>query len=173
MTEYRVLAEAVFYALMLLTLSGALLAVTARVLIHAVVGLAVTFLGVAGFYIYLGSLFLSMMQILIYAGAITIVLVFGSMIGYTPRQIVETRIRDEHLRLALPASLAALCLLCPALLRTAFVPAARHADFLIATVGRRLLYDCALAFELISLLLLLAMVGAVIVVNSQEDTDAQ
>ena len=173
MTEYRLLAEAVFYVLVLLTLAGAGLAVTARVLIHAVVGLAATFLGVGGFYMYLGSPFLSMMQILIYAGAITIVLVFGTMIGYTPRQIVETKIRDENLHLALPAGIAALCMIVPALLRTSIAPAQRHGDFLIATVGRRLLYDFSLAFELISLLLLLAMVAAMIVVNSQEDPGVQ
>jgi NADH-quinone oxidoreductase subunit J len=174
MTEYHVLTEAVFYLLILLTLAGALLAVTARVLIHAVVGLAVTFLGVAGFYFYLGSPFLSMMQILIYVGAISIVLVFGTMIGYTPRQIVETKIRGENLLLALPACAVVLAVLAAAFGRTLWTPAARRAgDFSLERIGHRLLYDFSLAFELISLLLLIAMVGAIIVVNSQEDSDGQ
>jgi len=174
MTEYQLLAEAVFYLLILLTLAGALLAVTARILIHAVVGIAVTFLGVAGFYFYLGSPFLSMMQILIYAGAISIVLVFGTMIGYTPRQIVETKIRGENLLFALPACAAALVVLLVAFGKTLWTPAGnRISDFSPERIGHRLLYDFSLAFELISLLLLIAMVGAIIVINSQEDSDGQ
>lgn len=173
MREYHILAEAVFYLLIVVTFAGALLAVTARILIHAVVGLAVTFLGVAGFYFYLGSPFLSMMQILIYAGAITIVLVFGTMIGYTPRQIVETKIRDENLRLALPACIIPLAVLVPAIFATRFISGGRTGSFTIASIGQRLLYDFSLAFELISLLLLIAMVGAMVVVARQEDHDAE
>ena len=174
MKEYHLLAEAVFYLLIMLTLAGALLAVTARVLIYALVGLAVTFLGVAGFYFYLGSPFLSMMQILIYVGAISIVLVFGTMIGYTPRQIVETKIRGENLLLALPTCALALAVLLVAFSRTLWTPAGRRInDFSFERIGQRLLYDFSLAFELISLLLLIAMIGAIIVVNSQEESDGQ
>lgn len=173
MTEYHLLAEAVFYLLIIATLAGAVLAVTARILIYGVVGLAVTFLGVAGFYFYLGSPFLSMMQILIYAGAITIVLVFGTMIGYTPRQIVETKIRDENLRLALPACMAPLAVLVPAIFTARFLPGERTGTFAIEGIGKRLLYDFSLAFELISLLLLIAMVSAMVIVARQEDRDAE
>jgi len=173
MHEYRVLAEIMFSLLILLTLGGAVLAVTARILIHAVVGLALSFLGVAGIYFYLGSPFLSMMQILIYAGAITIVLVFGTMIGYTPRQIVETKIRDENLRLALPACGVALVVLVGVLLKMHIAPTPVPGDWTMATLGKRLLYDFSLAFELISLLLVIAMIGAMVIVASQEDQDAE
>lgn len=170
MTGYYLISEIIFYLLVLLTMAGAILAVSARMLIHAVIGLAVTFLGVAGFYFYLGSPFLSMMQILIYLGAIGIVLVFGVMIGYTPRQIVETKIRGENLLLALPTCAAALFVLHLAVKRAHWLPPAhRLGDFSLQRVGLSLLYDFCLAFELISLLLLIAMVGAIIIVNSQED----
>ncbi|MCX8043558.1 MAG: NADH-quinone oxidoreductase subunit J [Desulfobacterota bacterium] len=173
MSEYRIIAEVVFYLLIVLTVAGAVLAVTARILIHAVVGLAVTFLGVAGFYVYLGSPFLSMMQILIYAGAITIVLVFGTMIGYTPRQIVETKIRDKNLRLALPACLVSGVVLCSAVVTAGLGTMRQSGDTGIADIGKRLLYEFSLAFELISLLLLIAMVGAMVIVGGQEERDAE
>ncbi len=92
-------------------MGGGFLAIGARMLIHSLLGLSVTFLGVAGLYIYLGELFSSVMQVLIYGGAICIVLVFGIMVGYTPRQIVETRIRGENLLLAVPTCLLAMGLL--------------------------------------------------------------
>jgi len=84
MTAAHYLVEAVFWIFMVTTVMGGLLAVKARILMHIVLGLALAFLGVAGLYAYLGSMFLAVMQILIYLGAICIVLVFGIMVGYTP-----------------------------------------------------------------------------------------
>lgn len=169
---YQVIAEIIFWLLVLITLGGGLLAIGARMLIHALLGLSITFLGVAGLYIYLGSFFLSVMQVLIYGGAICIVLVFGIMVGYTPRQIVESRIRGENLLLAVPTCLLAMALLYVSIGKTGWQPAAgRLADFSIERVGRSLMYEFSLCFELISLLLLVGMIGAVIVVNSQEDDD--
>lgn len=170
MTGYAWCSEILFYLLVAVTLAGAILAVQGRILIHALLGLAVTFIGVAGLYFYLGSPFLSMMQILIYLGAITIVLVFGTMIGYTPRQIVETKIRGENLLLAVPTCVVAVAVMGIAFVRTHWMSAARRiGDFSLLRVGQSFLHDFCLAFELISLLLLIAMVGAIIVVNSQEE----
>ena len=77
--------EAVFYVFVLLTVFGGLLAVRTQILMYTVLGAAVAFLGVAGLFMFLGSLFLSMMQILIYLGAICIVLVFGKPLSKTNR----------------------------------------------------------------------------------------
>ncbi len=170
MIVYQYVSEVFFFLLVVLTLFGGLLAVKARVLMHSVLGLAVTFLGVAGLYLYLGSIFLSMMQILIYLGAIGIVLVFGVMVGYTPRQVVEEKIRGENVLLAVPTCLAGFAMLWIAIGRTEWASAPeRINDFALKSVGKALLYDFCLAFELISVLLLIAVVGAIIVVNSQED----
>jgi NADH:ubiquinone oxidoreductase subunit 6 (subunit J) len=170
MHVYKIISEIIFWLLVLITVGGGFLTIGARMLIHSLLGLSVTFLGVAGLYIYLGSFFLSIMQVLIYAGAICIVLVFGIMVGYTPSQIVETRIRGENLLLAVPTCLVAVLLLYFAIGATSWVPAARRlADYSLERVGHSMMYDFSLGFELISLLLLVGMVGAIIVVNSQED----
>ncbi len=116
------------------------------------------------------ELFVSLLQVLIYGGAICIVLVFGIMVGYTPRQIVETRIRSENLLLAVPTCGLGVALLFFAIRRTGWVPAAqRLTDYSIERVGHTLMYDFCLGFELISLLLLVGMIGAIIVSNSQEE----
>jgi NADH-quinone oxidoreductase subunit J len=167
---YQIVSEIIFWLLVLITVGGGLLAIGARMLINSLLGLSVTFLGVAGLYIYLGSFFLSVMQVLIYGGAICIVLVFGIMVGYTPRQIVETRIRGENLLLAVPTCLLAMGLLYFAIRQTGWSAfPQRLADYSIEKVGHSLLYDFSLAFELISLLLLVGMIGAIIVVQSQEE----
>ncbi len=167
---YQIIAEIIFWLLVLITIGGGFMAIGSRMLIYSLLGLSITFLGVAGLYIYLGSYLLSMLQVLIYGGAICIVLVFGIMVGYTPRQIVETRIRGENLLLAVPTCTLAVGLLFFAIRRTTWVPAAqRLTDYSIEAVGRSLLFDFSLAFELISLLLLVGMLGAIIIVNSQEE----
>ena len=167
---YQIIAEIIFWLLVLITIGGGFLAIGARTLIYSLLGLSITFLGVAGLYIYLGSYFLSLLQVLIYGGAICIVLVFGIMVGYTPRQIVETRIRGENLLLAVPTCGLAVGLLYFAIRGAGWVAAARRlTDYSIERVGHSLLYDFSLSFELISLLLLVGMVGSIIVANSQEN----
>jgi NADH:ubiquinone oxidoreductase subunit 6 (subunit J) len=162
--------EAVFYVFVALTVFGGLLAVRTQILMYTVLGAAVAFLGVAGLFMFLGSLFLSMMQILIYLGAICIVLVFGIMVGYTPRQVAERGIRGQNLLLAVPACIAAVVLLRSAVGRTNWPPApAVQRDFSLDAVGRLLLTQYGLAFELISVLLLIAIIGAIIVVTVKED----
>jgi len=162
--------EAVFYIFVLLTVFGGLLAVRTQILMYTVLGAAVAFLGVAGLFMFLGSLFLSMMQILIYLGAICIVLVFGIMVGYTPRQVAEQGIRGQNLLLAVPACIASIVLLRSAVGRTIWppVPTAER-DFSLDAVGVHLLEKYGLAFELISVLLLIAIIGAIIVVTVKED----
>jgi NADH-quinone oxidoreductase subunit J len=162
--------EVVFYAFLALTVAGGVLAVRTQILMYTVLGAAVAFLGIAGLFMYLGSLFLCMMQILIYLGAICIVLVFGIMVGYTPRQVAEQGIRGQNLLLAVPACIAAVVLLRSAVGRTVWPAApAVPRDFSLAAVGRQLLDSYGLAFELISVLLLIAIIGAIIVVTVKED----
>ena len=162
--------ETVFYIFVAATIVGGVLAVRTQILMYTVLGAAVTFLGVAGLFMYLGSLFLAMMQILIYLGAICIVLVFGIMVGYTPRQIAEQGIRGQNLLLAVPACVASIVLLRSAVGRTIWPPAPTvERDFSLHAVGRQLLEHYGLAFELISVLLLIAIIGAIIVVTVKED----
>ena len=89
MTFYQIIAEGLFFAFIILVILGSLITIRAKILMQTVLGLAVALLGVAGIYFYLGSMFLTLMQILIYVGAICIVLVFGIMVGYTPTEVAE------------------------------------------------------------------------------------
>ncbi|PLX47597.1 MAG: NADH-quinone oxidoreductase subunit J, partial [Desulfobacteraceae bacterium] len=76
MTFYQIIAEGLFFAFVILVILGSLITIRAKILMQTVLGLAVALLGVAGIYFYLGSMFLTLMQILVYVGAICIVLVF-------------------------------------------------------------------------------------------------
>ncbi|TWI73242.1 NADH dehydrogenase subunit J [Desulfobotulus alkaliphilus] len=171
MSTYVFIAEALFFAFVILTFMGAILAVRARLLMHAVLGLAVCLLGVAGLYFYLGSIFLTMMQILIYVGAICILMVFGVMVGYTPQEIAESNFKGKNRFLAVAASFTGFFLLLIPLLRATFTPALeKTGDFSLPWLGETLLYRYCMAFELISVVLLAAIIGAIILATGGRES---
>lgn len=164
MIVYKYLAEVLFYALVILTFAGGIMAVRSKLLMHAVLGLAATLFGVAGLYFHLGSPFLAMMQILIYVGAVCIIIVLGVMLGNTPDQLATKNLTGRNLPLALlTCTIGFISLFIATISRTDFAPAAqRVGDMSIAFVGESLLLQYCLAFELISVILLTAIIGAII-----------
>lgn len=63
-----------------LVLGSALLVVTLKNLVHSVLWLIVTFIGVAGIFLLLNADFVAMVQVLVYAGAVCIMIAFGVML---------------------------------------------------------------------------------------------
>jgi NADH:ubiquinone oxidoreductase subunit 6 (subunit J) len=173
MTFYQYIAEGLFFVFVLLIMAGSFITIRARILMHTVLGLAVALLGVAGIYFYLGSMFLTLMQILIYVGAVCIVLIFGIMVGSTPTEIAEKTIKDKkNIFLAVSAAAAAFFLLMISILKTEWVPAAAQVrDFSAKHLGESFLYQYCLAFELISVILLIAIVGAIILAREGREDD--
>ncbi len=164
MIVFEYIAEILFYALVCLTFTGGIVAVRAKLLMHAVLGLAATLFGVAGLYFHLGSPFLAMMQILIYVGAVCIIIVMGVMLGNTPDQLAAKNLTGRNLPLALLACLTGfVSLFVATIIRTEFTVATEKVgDMSIEFVGESLLLQYCLAFELISVVLLTAILGAII-----------
>lgn len=176
MNVYGFIAEALFYAYVILIFMGAILAVRVRLLMHAILGLALCFLGVAGLYYYLSSVFLAMMQILIYVGAICVLMALGVMVGYTPKEMAATHFTGRRRFFASIASLSGFFLVLIPLLCMNFSPmlvadAERVGDFSMRWLGFSLLHDFCLAFELISVVLLAAIIGAIILASDERDMD--
>ena len=74
------IGDLLFICIIGVTLAGALAAVLAGSIVYALMGLVVTMFGVAGLYVYLHSPFLAMVQILIYVGAVTVLIAFAIML---------------------------------------------------------------------------------------------
>jgi NADH:ubiquinone oxidoreductase subunit 6 (subunit J) len=154
-----------FYVLAAMTIGSALAVVVVRNMIHAVVALIGTFAGVAGLYITLSADFIAITQILIYIGAISILFLFAIVL--TPQ---SGRTNQEGF-LRFPA--AALCALTVGVL--AYV--ALDTDWKIVEgegfqetatqIGVLLLDKYVLPFEIASALLLVAVVGAIVLVNPE------
>lgn len=164
MVAFVYVAEALFYAFVALTLMGGFMAVQSRILMHAALGLAVSLLGVAGLYFYLGSPFLTLMQILIYVGAVCIIIVIGVMLGNTPEQLALKGLGRRNVPLALLVCTSAfVALFIATLVRGSYSPAAEKiGDMSMSFIGENLLFQYCLAFELISVILLTAIIGSII-----------
>ena len=153
----------VFAGATAVALFGALLAVGMTSIFHNILGFALAMLGVAGIFLSLGSDFLAAVFVLVYVGAVAIAMVYAVMLSY-PLDLPQ-RSRSAA-KVAAAAALAAgtagaLWLVVrgapwpPPLPGAAAVGAER--------TGLRFLTDYVLAFELISVLLVVAMMGAVMV----------
>lgn len=137
--------------------------VSARQLVHSALFLLLSFLSVAAIYLLARADFLAGVQLLIYAGAIMILMLFAIML--TPGQVEVTGPGQWGQRLA--ASLVAVSFLAVAaisLLRTDWPLATAQPDQpTTEAIGRLLLGSYVLPFEMASVLLLAAMVGAILI----------
>lgn len=154
----------IFLLTVALVVTGALIAVNARRLVRAVAGLAVCFTGLAGVYYFLLSPFLAMMQMLIYVGAVSILIAFGIMMAAPEEQ--QSAGMKHRSTLAGPLAFSMGSLLFAALtllgVKTQWQVFPRQAAGDIKTMGMALLTNYGFVFEIISIVLLLAIIGALV-----------
>lgn len=160
----------IFIILSAVALIGAVGVVTDRNLFRAALFLVLSFVGVAGFYILLEAEFLAMVQLLVYVGAISILIIFAIMLSQR-MMAPEYKARNEQWLGGLLAALALFGLLAFILLGVDW-PAAPLADVpgeTISALGQALVNpdQFLLVFEVSSVLLLVALVGAVIVAREK------
>lgn len=160
----------IFLGAVLLVVVGAVIAVSCRGrvrsmrLVRAVAGLAVCFTGLAIVYYYLLSPFLAMMQLLIYVGAVSILIAFGIMMA-TPDGSKLSGMKNPA-PLVGPLALAVSGLMFAGLtvlvVKTQWHPLPRQGTGDIKAIGFSLLTTHSLVFELISIVLLMAIIGALV-----------
>jgi len=148
------------------TLGGALLAVLATRVIRSVAGLAICAVGLAGCYAFLQSPFLALMEILIYVGAVCVTIIFGVMLTEPD----EPPPPESHRREAWWGGAALLvgAAVFGGIARLGLTgawpaAAARPADGSVQAIGVALLTTYSLPFELISLVLVVAILGALVI----------
>ena len=161
------LSGLLFFAFIGITLAGALIATNARSLIRSVAGLALCFLGVAGLYYYLNSPFVALMQILIYVGAVCVTIIFAVMLAESSEL---KRLRQRN-GLIGPLGILASGILSWALagmaLKTEWYKSACQAnDGSLARLGEALLTTYSMSFELISVVLFVAIVGSLVLARA-------
>ena len=159
--------QAAFYYLAAASIASAGLAITRSNPIHSMLWVLALFLHVAGIFVLVGAQFLAAVQVIVYAGAILVFYLFFVMLLDLPSETAGRRF-GPHWPLATAAGVAFALLLVrwhPPGLAThtpaATTDAAPAAH--VAAVGAMLFTEFALPFEVVSLVLLVAIVGAVVV----------
>ena len=157
----------IFYGFALLTIASALAVVTVRNIVHAAFALMVTLFGVAGLYVFLQADFLAATQVIVYVGGILVLILFGVMMT-SGRLEMRIHIERGQLLLGGGISLALLMLLLTVIANTpgwenltddgtAPPPTTKEIGKLILA-GKFLL-----PFEVVSVLLLVALIGAALI----------
>ena len=157
------MAESIFYVIALGACIFAFLTVISRDIFHSAVWLSMTLLSIAGIYFLLEAEFLGVIQILVYIGGIITLFVFA--IKLTAR-IGDKTIQQANTQL-IPAGIASiilLALLLNVIRSNPWVQSQSSAKALaLKEIGQSLMTTYVLPFELISLVLLAAMVGAIVI----------
>jgi NADH-quinone oxidoreductase subunit J len=166
-------AAILFYVLSAVAVVSAFLVVRSRNPIHSAIWLVVAFLAIAAVYVLMGAEFVAAVQVLVYAGGIMVLFLFVILL-VNLRDTATPRLRAH----ASAASLVGLVAVGAMLVinRHGRVPdtpvtgaaAVKEAGNLQA-VGFRLFVDALLPFEIASVLLLVAMVGAIVLARDRGD----
>ncbi len=152
--------DIIFYLFASVTLLSALFVVTSRNIVHSAFYLLFTFFGVAGIYVLLGADFVAIVQLIVYVGGILILLLFGVMIT---NKITNVDIKTGTIN-TLPAAIGLglfTGIIGSVMLNTKWqVIDIGMPQATLAGLGQMLLNEYVLVFELLGILLLIALVGA-------------
>ena len=169
------LTDLIFYAFALMTVAGAAGCAFSRNIIYSAWALLFAFMGVAGLYVFLGADFPAVAQVLIYVGGILVLILFAIML--TKQIGGDPRLTNAHLGLPVGAALAVVTvgtLSYMAVMAPWALTEKPSYEPVSAALGTAFLTDYLLPFEVASVVLLAALVGAVIIarkeIKEQSDT---
>lgn len=156
-----------------LIVASATLALTRRNLVHTALLLVLTWAGIGAFYLWAGAEFIGFAQLLIYAGAISMVVLFAVLLTQ-PHPDLAPITPDSRKRsgLALIAAAAVGAVLVKAVLTTEFVTPATSAPSLsVLELGQELMGPHAAALLIIGLILTIALIGATTIAAARRGKD--
>tara|TARA_B100000519_G_scaffold172060_1_gene158679 strand:+ start:647 stop:1135 length:489 start_codon:yes stop_codon:yes gene_type:complete len=149
-----------FGLIVALTLGSAFVVVLSKQLLYSAIALLFTLFGIAGLYIFMWADFMAGVQIIVYIGGILVLLIFGIMLT---NKISSVNISHTSLQKSVGAviALGVLGLLIPMILNTSWYQlSSKEPSQTADSIGRLLMMEYLLPFEVASLLLLGALIGA-------------
>lgn len=152
--------DIIFYLFAAVTLISAFFVVTTRNIVHSAFFLLFTFFGVAGIYVLLGADFVAIVQLIVYVGGILILLIFGVMLT---NKITNVQIKTGTMQM-LPAAIGVGLfsgLLLSIVINTNWkiIPTVVPLQN-VGTIGSIMLSEYVVVFELLGIILLIALLGA-------------
>lgn len=167
----------IFYLLALLTLGSGLLAVTTRQIFRAAIYLLFSLIGIAGLYFWLQYEFIAAVQVIVYVGGIVVLIIFSIFLT----QKSGDKLPSQQSRRRIFSALAVFCgfaLTIAQLFRHSFAGSIEQPvtpD--VSNIGKQMLgvndNGYALPFEVVSMLLLAAMIGCIVIAMRTKDNKVQ
>ena len=158
-------------AIALVTLATATIAMALRNLIHSALLLIASWAGIAAFYLWAGAEFVAFAQVLIYVGAVSMVVLFAVLL--TRRSRADLEIAPDSVTRAVAALLtggAVLGVLFGAVLSTPIISTTQPPPALtVKTIGLQLMGPHAAALLIVGVLLTVALLGAVVIASTDRD----
>lgn len=152
--------DLIFYLFAAVTIGSAVLVVTMRNIVYSAFALLFTFFGVVGLYVLLAADFIAIVQLVVYVGGILILLLFGVMLT---NKITSVQIKTGVFQL-MPAAIGVglfAGILIAAMLNTKWIIVPSEIpDTTAYGLGHLLITEYVLVFELLGMLLLIALIGA-------------
>lgn len=159
--------QVLFYIIGALALTGGMGVVFSRDIVHAALFLVMTLLMTAGVFVLISAEFLALVQILLYGGAVVILIVFALML--TRANEARARLTSAQWPVGLITGGGLGAVLVIMALRTGWAPTnGAPVYFGIDRIGTALFNDYALPFEIASLVLLVALVGAIVIARTED-----
>jgi NADH-quinone oxidoreductase subunit J len=157
--------DAGFVIIAALTIVSALAAMSLRNLVHCALCLTITFAGLAALYLKLNAQFVGLAQVLVYIGAVAILIVFAILLTRSDDQTPRAAILSPGWWVGAGVAIAAFCALAAAICSSAIVktPSTTAPAISVEGIGDKLMRDYVLPLEVIGLLLTAALIGAVII----------
>ena len=162
------IGDIVFWGFASLTVASGMVVAFSKKITHAAFALLFALFGVAGLFVFLGADFLAGVQVLVYVGGILVLLLFGILMTQTIARIQIVRGTQQRWLGGL-AALAFLAVLLVVVQRTGWqVSGTSEPVSTTEVIGTLLMTDFVLPFEIASILLLAALIGAVKMARKEE-----
>ena len=162
------LYDSIFYIFAFIVILSSIVVVTARNIVYSAFALLFTFFSVAGIYVLLSADFIAVVQVIIYVGGILVLIIFGVMLT---NKITNVEIKTESIHVV-PTTIAV------GILGGVLVAAFTKKELLkseqiqyektILEIGKKIITDYMLLFELAGIILLVALIGAVMMARKKK-----
>jgi NADH-quinone oxidoreductase subunit J len=160
-----------FYILAAVTIVSGLAAMSLRNLVHCALCLALSFVGVAGLFLHLNAGFVAFAQILVYVGAVAILIVFAILLTRSSEQSDSPG--ATHLFVSIPLALVVAAIFINAISSTSLALAPTPAVApTVREIGHALMTTHVIPLEVIGLLLTVALLGAVVLALPERGAEA-
>ncbi len=164
--------QAIFYLFATIIVVSAVMVVFARSIIYSAFSLLFTLFGISAMYVYLSADFLAVTQIVVYVGGILILLLFGVMLT---NKITQERLLTDVFNL-IPSFLIMLAIMGSLfytfLYRAKWQGGEQRTTTVVEPIGYELITNYLLPFEIVSILLFVAMIGAAYISRSERKVSA-